>query len=314
MTKVSVILPTKNMESSIGSLLENIFAQDFDGDIEVLVMDSSDDATPEIARSFGVEVVRVETEDYNYGKTRNEGAAATDGDILVFISADVEIKDRRWLSKLTSHFSDSKVAGVYGRQYPKADATPMEQFFILQTYATDNEVLSYGGGKLKTRGMVFFSNTNSAIRRSVWQEIQIPEMLKGEDHEWAKRALLASYNIIYDSDAAVCHSNRYSLKSVFRDYFDNGAVMPVISREGNFDHSFRRFVLDGSRFVLREYQFIVRRGYWYWLPYAMVYDSAKFLGAFLGARQKYMPLWLKRSLCRKRNHWNRYDDVIKEPS
>ena len=108
MQRVSVILPTKNMEKSIGTLLECILAQEYDGEIQVLIMDSSDDRTVEIARTFPVETVRVEPEDYNYGKTHNEGAAATTGDFLVFISADVEIKDRGWLATLVGHFSDPR--------------------------------------------------------------------------------------------------------------------------------------------------------------------------------------------------------------
>lgn len=314
MAKTSLIVPTKNMEASIGSLLESIFAQEYDDDIEVLIMDSSDDRTPEIAQNFPVKIVRVEPEDYNYGKTRNEGAEITDGELLVFISADVEIADRRWLSKLTNHFSDPQIAGVYGRQLPQAGASPMGKSFILHTYPAESAVLTFARNKIKTKRIVFFSNTNSAIRRSVWQQIKIPEMLKAEDNEWAKRALLAGYKIIYDADAAVYHTNTYTLKSVFHEYFDIGSAMPVISREEMIDHSFRRFVLEGLVFVLKDFKSMVRNGQWRWIPYAMVYDTAIFLGAFLGSKQKYMPLWMKRALCKKKNHWDKYRDVIKEPT
>jgi len=166
MRKLSVVLPTKNEEKSIGPLLQSIFDQEYDGEIQVLIMDSSNDRTVEIARTFPLETVRVETADYNYGKSRNDGAAATDGDILVFISADVEIADKQWLTALVGHFSDPDVAGVYGRQVPKATASPIEQFFILHTYEAESRVVSLESGN-QNFGMVFFSNTNSAIRRSV---------------------------------------------------------------------------------------------------------------------------------------------------
>jgi hypothetical protein len=64
--------------------------------------------------------------------------------------------------------------------------------------------------------------------------------------------------------------------------------------------------------VFNEYKFMIRNGHCHLIPYAVVYDAAKFLGAFLGSKQKYMPLWLKRTLCRKKNHWDKYHDVIKE--
>jgi rhamnosyltransferase len=158
MATASIITPTRNMERSIGHLLESIFSQEYDGGIEVLIMDSSDDRTPEIAQAFPVKIIRVEPEDYNYEKTRNEGAAIARGDFLVFISADVEIPDRRWLSKLTGHFVDPKVAGVYGRQLPKECTAPMEQFFVLHTYPDENAILTFDGSSVKTNRMVFQGN------------------------------------------------------------------------------------------------------------------------------------------------------------
>ena len=126
---MSIILPTRNNEDHIADLLDSIFSQSYDGEIEVLVMDSSDDRTPEItetySQSHNVRVVHIEPEDYNYGGTRNLGASMTDGDILVFISTDVDIRDDNWLTKLVKNLEDPLVAGVYGRQIPKEDASPM---------------------------------------------------------------------------------------------------------------------------------------------------------------------------------------------
>jgi len=311
--KVSFILPTRNVEKYIGPLLKSIYEQDYDGEIEVLIMDSSDDSTPEIVREFPVSFVRLEPEDYNYGKTRNEGAAMTNGEFLVFLSTDVEIRDKDWLSKLISHFADPEVAGVYGRQLPKESSPPMEQFFILNTYPAETSVAILKDGTFKER-IVFFSNTNSAIRRSVWEQIRIPEMLKSEDQEWAKQALLAGCKIVYDAGAAVYHSHRYSLKGVFQEYFDTGAALPAINDARILDYSMGNFFIDGLKFVFNEYSFMIKNGYWYWLPYALIYDMMKFSGIFLGSKHRYMPLWMKRGLCKKKNHWDKYKGVIAEPA
>ena len=312
--KCIFILPTMNVEKYIGPLLESIYSQDYTGDIEVLIMDSSSDRTPEIASKFSVKFVRVEPEDYNYGKTRNEGASMTDGDFLVFLSTDVEINDKMWLSKLTGHFCDPQVAGVYGRQIPREDAYPMEKFFMPFAYPPQTATLALEDGKLKQKRPVFFSNVNSAIRRSVWEQIKFPEMLTGEEEEWAKRALIAGYKIIYDSDAAVYHSHRRSLRGAFEWYFDCGAIMPVTHANPIIDYSMMKFIADGLGFIFREYKFMLQNGYWYWIPYAIVYDITKFLGVFLGSKQKYMPVWMKKALCKKKNHWDKYEDVIKEPA
>ena len=309
--KSSFILPTRNVEKNISSLLKSIFSQEYDGEIEVLIMDSSDDRTPDIVKGFPVKIARVEPEDYNYGKTRNEGAAMTDGDFLIFLSTDVEIRDTDWLLKLTRHFSNPQVAGVYGRQIPKDNAIPMERFFIPYNYPTRSEWVNFRESELGKR-VVIFSNVNSAIRRSVWEQIKFPEMLKSEEVEWAKRALLAGYKIFYCAEAAVYHSHRYSVKAVFQEYFDSGATMPVFLQGRTFNYSMGNFVLDGLRFISEEYKFMLKNGYARWIPYAIIYDTAKFTGVFLGSKQKHMPIWMKRALCKKKNHWDKYTDVIKE--
>ena len=138
MSSVSIILPTRNNADQIEELLSSIFSQNFEGDLDVLILDSSDDLTPQIAskysEKFNLRIVHIEPEEYNYGGTRNYGASITSGDYIVFISTDVDIRDDFWLKKLTAPLENPLVAGVYGRQLPKEDAPPMEEFFIKYTY------------------------------------------------------------------------------------------------------------------------------------------------------------------------------------
>jgi len=306
--KCSFVLCTRNVEGSISTLLQAIYNQDYDGEIEVIIMDSSDDRTPDVVRDFPVTLVRVEPHDYNNAKTRNEGADMTTGNLLIFLSVDIEIRDKSWLSKLTRHFSIPEVAGVFGRQIPKEDAQPMEKFFYNRIYPQDTVTLELIEGKLNHKMHVYFSNVNAAIRRSVWEDIKLPEMLISEDLEWARRTLLAGYKIIYDSEAAVYHSHRRSLKNALQWYFDNGATMPVT----HDNTSMGNFTWEGIKFVGAEYKYILQNGYWYWIPYAIIYDLTKFLGVFLGSQQKYLPVWMKKALTQKKYHWDKYSTVIKE--
>lgn len=69
MSDISIILPTRNNEDCIGNLLTSIFSQQVDLDLEVLILDSSDDRTPQIALEYlekgNLRIIRVEPEDYN---------------------------------------------------------------------------------------------------------------------------------------------------------------------------------------------------------------------------------------------------------
>lgn len=311
MTKVSVILPTKNVESNIGDLLHSIYRQDFSGALDVIILDSSDDKTPEISKSFPVEFTRVEEEDYNYGGTRNLGAFMAKGDYLIFLSADVVIKDSQWLSKLLNPFKDSRVAGVFGRQHPKENASPMEEFFIQYVYPSKSYLLERDAqGKIQLKNRLFFSNTNAAIRKDVWEKIKIPEMLMSEDQEWAKRTLLAGYKIAYASESMVYHSHDYSLRQVFHRFFDTGATLPYVCRHEKIEYPKGKFLIEGLKYLKAECQYLVTHGNVKRLPYAMLYEFIRFLGYFLGTKHKYMPLWLKVMLCNKKNHWKKYDDIV----
>ena len=311
MTTVSIILPTKNVENNIGDLLRSVYRQDFSGEIETIILDSSDDKTPEIAKGFPVKFIHVEEDDYNYGGTRNYGASLAKGNYLIFLSADVVIKDPQWLTKLLMPFKDSMVAGVFGRQHPRKDASPMEEFFIQYFYPKKNDIREMDDqGKVQLTNLMFFSNTNSAIRKDIWEKTKIPEMLMSEDHEWAKRVLLAGSKIAYTNESVVYHSHDYSLKQVFHRFFDTGATLSYVYRHDQIEYPKGKFVFEGLKYLTAECQYIVSQGNMKHLPYAMFYEFMRFLGYFLGSNHKYMPLWLKVRLCNKKNHWKKYDDII----
>lgn len=92
----SLIIPTKNEEANLKILLEQIQRQTYK-DVEVVVADAhSTDRTREIARSFGAVVVVGGMP----GAGRNLGAAASHGDVLIFLDADARLQPPRLLEDL----------------------------------------------------------------------------------------------------------------------------------------------------------------------------------------------------------------------
>ena len=311
MTKVSIILPTKNVEMYIGDLLKNIYRQDFLGDIETIILDSSEDQTTEIAKGFSAKIIHVEEEAFNHGNTRNFGARMAKGIFLIFLSADVVIEDSQWLTKLLEPFKDPMVAGVFSRQQPKKDANPMETFFIQYVYPLESFVLEMNDqGKILLKDPVFFSTVSAAIRKEVWEKIGLPEMLMSEDQEWAKRALLAGYKIAYASESVVYHSHNYSLKQVFHRFFGSGATLPYIYDHEKIEYPKGKFIIQGLKYLKAECQHLVRNGDLKRLPYALLYEFMRYLGYFLGTKHKYMPVWLKVLLSNQKNHWKKYNDIV----
>ena len=102
----SVIIPACNEASRIGACLDSVLASERDGaDLEVVVVDNlSRDGTAQIAASRGV---RVLVNPYKspgcISRSRNMGAAATCGDIVVFLDADMVVPPD-WLRIARRHF------------------------------------------------------------------------------------------------------------------------------------------------------------------------------------------------------------------
>ncbi len=309
---VSVILPTRNVETYIGQLLDDILKQDYAGDIDVLVMDSSDDRTPDIARDYGQKVVRVEPEDYNYGATRNLGVWQTKGEFCVFLSADIKIVNRHWLRNMLQNFTDKRVAGVYGRQVPWPDAVPMERYSRLRFYPPQRQVFEFNAEKGLGMDELFFSNVSSAIRRDVYEQFPLPEMLKTEEWVWARQVLLAGYKLVYEPTSMVYHSHNYTLWQVLREYFDSGASFTAVFPGTKFSPF--SVLGSGLQYLVQEFQFLAQIGEFRKTPYALLYELIKGLGLFLGMGFRRMPKRITRFFTKKRNHWDRYSDVIAAPS
>lgn len=87
---VSVIVTTRNSGSTLATCLESVRRQAY-RDIELLVVDnSSEDATPEIAKRYADRVADMGPE---RSAQRNHGARLSRGEFLLFLDADMELPE-----------------------------------------------------------------------------------------------------------------------------------------------------------------------------------------------------------------------------
>ena len=102
---LSIIIPTKNEEKYLPKLLKSIKKQTFK-DYEIIVSDNrSKDKTKEIAKKYGCKVVSGGLP----GRARNQGAKIAQGDILLFLDSDTELKTRDFLRKAIKEFKNRKL-------------------------------------------------------------------------------------------------------------------------------------------------------------------------------------------------------------
>ncbi|WP_313125268.1 glycosyltransferase [Proteiniclasticum ruminis] len=93
--KISVVIPARNEEENLPLLLEDLRKQCYENLEIIVVDDGSKDKTGEISKSFGVKVITISDKPSGWlGKTWacQKGAEASEGELLLFLDADVRVK------------------------------------------------------------------------------------------------------------------------------------------------------------------------------------------------------------------------------
>lgn len=306
MPAVSIVIPVKDGGEDLARCLAAIRAQALDHEPDLVVVDSgSTDGSVATASEHGARVLEIPAAQFDHGATRNLGAEAARGEVLVFISQDAEPVGSGWLADLIAPLEDERVAGVYGRQVARPGAVPPEAFFLDFVYGPEPRVQELTGGRGHTVETTMFSNVNSAIRRSAWDALRFADdLIMSEDQDWSRRALDSGWRIVYEPRAVVRHSHAYSIGSAFRRFFDSGvsAERAYLAGEAGASRALRR---TAAAYLSAELRWLVRGRRARWIPYTLAYEASKLAGLVLGTRHRRLPLGLKRRLSAMPSYWNR---------
>jgi rhamnosyltransferase len=302
---ISVVIPTRNGGEDLRACLDALATQKVDDDHELVIVDSgSADGSLELARKHGARVHEIAPYEFDHGGTRNLGASLARGETLVFLSQDARPERPDWLATLVGRLEgDAQLAGVYGRQLPQSGAKPPERYFLDFLYGPEARVQRISGPGDVSMETVLFSNVNAAIRRSAWEALPFADdLIMSEDQDWCRRVLLAGGAVAYEPRAVVRHSHPYTVLGAFRRFFDSGvsAERAYLAAERPSSRVLRAAAL---RYATGELSWLVRSGQARWIPYAAVYEAAKFAGLQLGARHRRLPLWLKLRCTMSPGYW-----------
>lgn len=206
-------------------VVERVLAQSCEVPFELVVADTeSSDGTREYLSSVADRDPRlrwfsIPKASFGHGRTRNELVAAGKGEFVAFLTQDALPVNTHWLDRLTRPLRQSEqVAGVTGRHlaYPEhgpVQARNMEAHFARfgnepALYRIDDPD-RYAREASYRQLLHFYSDNNSALRRTVWEAIPYPDVPFGEDQLWAEAILKAGYAKAWSPDATVYHSHRY---------------------------------------------------------------------------------------------------------
>ncbi len=302
--KYSVIIPIENKERYFEGLLRSLTWQSIKP-AQILVIDSSSSfGNKEIYRNSNVDLIKINPHMFDHGGSRNLAASKAQGNILVFLTQDILIKDDKCIEKLIHPLLDPNIPNIaasYGRQIPKEDAHPVEIFARSFNYPKQGiikEIKDLACLGIKT---LFFSNVCSAIKRNIFEEVGgFPEKtIMNEDMYLAAKLLINGYKIAYQSDAIVYHSHNFSFRKQFGRYFDIG----VFFNENRWIKNMANSEREGFKYFMEEIRFLIQNGWKIWIPYALLDTAIRFMGYQIGLREKGLPLFLKRKISLNKGYW-----------
>ncbi len=220
----SVLIPTFQGGEFLDRVLEGLAGQR-GGELawDLLVIDSgSSDGTLEILKRWRgdfpvpMRVRGIDPVEFDHGDTRNQLAAWSTGELLVFLTQDAIPGSEDWLATLVQGFEDPEVAAATCRNVPRPDASFATRLFSRDDpgYAEEGRLVrlpdDYDALDPHARRLLYnFNDVASAFRREVWRRHPFPRTPFGEDVLMARALLEAGYVLRYDADALVEHSHEY---------------------------------------------------------------------------------------------------------
>src|SRR5207253_3121205 len=158
-----------------------------------------------------VHVRQIPNDEFGHGKTRNLAARLAHGEFVVFLTHDAVPTHDRWLASMVHPFEISeRVACVYGKQIPWPRCSPTVKRDIINVFrglGPDNAISVHEkneSGPVARRAPIFFSDVNSAIRRSILLgPVPFRDVPYAEDQALRQDVLEAGYVKLYARRAAI---------------------------------------------------------------------------------------------------------------
>ena len=201
MTSLSVVIVTRNRRDDVMALLSDLERIPFSSGDEVALVDngSADGTAERVKERFpGVLLIR---HDKNRGApaARNTGAAATRGDILVFLDDDTRVEDPEFSHRIRALFQDEREAGAVAFRILDPATRRSRRFEVprrRKDLAAEPCETSY------------FISAGCAVRRSVFEALGgMDEALTYgfEELDFSYRAVSRGFRIFYRPGIEVLH-------------------------------------------------------------------------------------------------------------
>lgn len=177
--RVSIIIPTRDAPDVFGRCLNSIFEKTSWPDFEVIVMDNdtTDPAALALMEKYPVRRIRLPGR-FNFSRANNQGAAAANGELVVFLNNDTEIISNDWLEHL-AYYAEQPDIGAAGALLMYDDRTVQHAGVVLGMRGTADHVMrrfpidvdGYAGSLVCAREVSAVTGACLMMRKALFEEL-----------------------------------------------------------------------------------------------------------------------------------------------
>lgn len=276
--KVSLVMRSYNEAWAIEDTLKQVFAQDYSGEIELIVIDSgSNDGSHEIIQRYNPkEFIILKPGTYVPGKVLNQGFRLATAEWVIFLNSDATPANDQWLPKLLKAALECQKPGaLFSRQIPREDCQAVHAHDYERCFGPKRESANWDH---------FFSMVSCIASRKLGLSHPIREDLQyAEDDAWTRELKANGYSIELVPDSIVIHSHNYTPEQAYKRAKGDAIAVAQAGNIPNVKRAWHRDVLlPAIRDVLRDAKYCQRQGKLKELPYAFKVRYQQRLGRMDG--------------------------------
>ena len=190
-----------------------------------------DDVIRDIIKRYNITSFEMEKEQFSHSLTREKAIREyCVSPIVVMISQDIKLTDENVFYNLVKDIASKETVYNFAKQictnksiekYIRAKNYPSESYYITKDDVEKMKFMAY-----------FASDACSAYDREVFIKengYHGYDIMMSEDALYSKIILDAGYKKKYCADAVVEHSHKYTLKQLYKRYYDTGVFQSQVT-------------------------------------------------------------------------------------
>lgn len=221
---VEIICPLYNAEKYIENLDKSIKKQK---NVELkkitYLLTESNDNSQQILEKISANYSIIAKKDFSHSLIREKAGMNSNCDIIVFITQDIEIKNDNWLKNLISPIENGEAEATFSRQLTKYDN--IEKYTREKNYPEKSYIISREDVDKMGIKAFWTSDASAAIKTEIFKSLKAYDgknLPISEDMYFSYKVIMNGYKIKYCADSVVYHSHKFTLKQLYKRYYDTG--------------------------------------------------------------------------------------------